>query len=477
MALLEHERALIAPHVSSLDDEVFALSSLPGGATGALFAAVESDPRDPRAVLAELRARAEREPRVPVAGRALHDSLHVIALRSSLVATRVVRDSRLVEVIERHPSLVGQAHGSGAPLFTTPTGLSPELEARYRAGAERLLATYHELLPRVAELMRGRARRDGADELELARCDARAAELLRGLLPAGVTTRFGFTAGGKALRRLVRKLLSHSLGEVRALGDSIRRATAALSPRIAEGMTASELELHRATDVGKALSTIYSPPAEELRTTRVIAQPVKLLRHDKDALERVVLALAYENSEGSWHASGILDALRYATQSELEAVVVSAVARRGELEDAPRALESSTLTFELMLDFAGFGYLQRHRVLTAHTQQLGCRLGFDLPSEISELGVSEPYVEALMGAHETWYALAQAHPQEAQYVVPSAYRVRTLWTLSLRELVRVVERRSRRGEPASVRRVAQALYRATTGVHPWLRLIARADLS
>jgi hypothetical protein len=169
-------------------------------------------------------------------GRALHDSLHVIALRSSLVATRVVRDSRLVEVIERHPSLVGQAHGSGAPLFTTPTGLSPELEARYRAGAERLLATYHELLPRVAELMRGRARRDGADELELARCDARAAELLRGLLPAGVTTRFGFTAGGKALRRLVRKLLSHSLGEVRALGDSIRRATAALSPRIADAV-------------------------------------------------------------------------------------------------------------------------------------------------------------------------------------------------------------------------------------------------
>lgn len=475
MPLLDPERALLAPHVSSLDDEVFALASLPGNVTGALFAALESDPGDPRAVLTRLvdDGTPDEARRAASRGRAAHDSLHVIALRSSLVATRVVRDTRLVEVIEQHPSLVGRAPSA----FVTPHGLRPELDARYREGSQRLLTAYHFLLPRVAELLRGRALRSGEGEAALARCELRAAELLRGLLPAGVPTRFGFTAGGKALRRLVRKLLSHSLGEVRELGEAIRRATAALSPLVAEGMAPSELERHRATDVGRALATIYSPPAEELKTTRVIAQPVKLLRHDKDALERVVLALAYENSEGTWHASGILDALRYATQSELEAVVVSAVARRAELEDAPRAFESSTLTFELMLDFASFGHMQRHRVLTAHTQQLGCRLGFELPAEISDLGVSEPYVEALMGAHETWYALAQEHPHEAQYAVPSAYRVRTLWTLSLRELVRVIERRSRRDEPASVRRIAQALYRATTGVHPWLRQVARADLS
>ena len=61
--------------------------------------------------------------------------------------------------------------------------------------------------------------------------------------------------------------------------------------------------------------------------------------------------------------------------------------------------------------------------------------------------------------------------------MPLAYRVRTLWTLNLRELFHVIELRSAKQGHASYRRIAQALYRAACTVHPWLRELIRVDLN
>jgi thymidylate synthase ThyX len=57
-----------------------------------------------------------------------------------------------------------------------------------------------------------------------------------------------------------------------------------------------------------------------------------------------------------------------------------------------------------------------------------------------------------------------------------ANRVRTLWTLNLRELFHVIELRSGKQGHASYRRVAQELYRAVIRVHPWLAKWIRADM-
>ena len=60
--------------------------------------------------------------------------------------------------------------------------------------------------------------------------------------------------------------------------------------------------------------------------------------------------------------------------------------------------------------------------------------------------------------------------------MPLAYRVRTLWTLNLRELFHVIELRSARQGHASYRRIAQGLYRTSTSVLPWLKGLIRVDL-
>ncbi len=143
----------------------------------------------------------------------------------------------------------------------------------------------------------------------------------------------------------------------------------------------------------------------------------------------------------------------------------------------PRGFEATSMTFELMLDFGAWRDLQRHRMLTPAVQRLSCRLGFDTPFELQDLGHAEPYQTALLAARDAWEALEEAHPLEAQYAVPLGYRVRALWTLNLRELFHVIELRSARQGHQSYRRIAQGLYRTAVAVHPWLKELIRVDLN
>ncbi|MEO7331246.1 MAG: FAD-dependent thymidylate synthase, partial [Minicystis sp.] len=141
-----------------------------------------------------------------------------------------------------------------------------------------------------------------------------------------------------------------------------------------------------------------------------------------------------------------------------------------------RGFEATSMTFELMLDYGAHRDLQRHRLVSRATQRLSCRLGFDTPTELAELGFADPYQDALMAAHDAWTSLLDKHPLEAQYAVPLGYKLRCLWTLNLRELFHVIELRSARGSHPSTRRLAVALFRAAGQVHPWLKEMIRVDL-
>lgn len=306
---------------------------------------------------------------------------------------------------------------------------------------------------------------------------AQACDLLRGLLPAGTRTNIGLTANARALEMLLSKMYSHPLAEVRQIAAAMHRAALHVAPTLVKYAARNEYRAGLTASIDQALRRVYTPPSDSGSATMVITQPVRLVRSDKDALERVALALTYEGADPRAHASGLVEGLRHATQHELEAIIAAAFANRGPHDAAPRGMEASSMTFELMLDYGAYRDLQRHRMLSPATQRLTCRLGFDTPSELADLGCGEPYQDALLAAHNAWQKLEADHPIEAQYVVPLAYRIRTLWTLSLRELFHVIELRSAKQGHPSYRRIAQGLYRAACGAHPWLKELIRVDLN
>jgi thymidylate synthase ThyX len=497
MLLDDAARARIAPYVSSLSDDVYAISGLPEEAVAVLFAHTADSRDDLRTSLARLLADraldvADGAPPAPrggalasarafheasVAGRASaaeHAVIHLALENVSILASRVVADLRLGSFTEKSaPFAVHDAAG-----FVEPPGLPPAARATYRGIAERLFAAYLDLLPRVTEALRARAPRpEGTSEAaHAAALHAGASSLLRGLLPAGTRTSVALTANARALETLLAKMLSHPLGEVSALAAAMRGAALQVAPALMKQAAPNAYRQGLGRSVGEVLKRVYTPPAGGGTSTIVLTQPVRLVRYDKDALERVALALAYDGSDPGAHAAGLIDGLRHASVRELTEIVTAAFAGRGPGDAAPRGLEASSMTFELMLDYGAYRDLQRHRLLSPATQRLTCHLGFETPADLVDLGFSDAFHGALLASYPAWERLEGEHPLEAQYAVPMAQRIRTLWTLNLRELFHVVEVRSAKGEHPSCRRIAHGLYRATGSVLPWLKELIRVDL-
>ncbi len=500
MALDDASRQRIAPYVSSLTDDVFALSGLPEEVIAVLFAYYSRSRDDLRTNLARLLADQElgvvdgagARPALALAtdkARAFHEKwvvgyghasvaehavIHLALENVSIVASKVVEDLRLGAFTEKSTRYVVFDQKS----YVEPPGLEGAALATYRSIVERLFAAYLDLMPRVMDALRARVPRpEGtSDAAHATAIKGQACDLLRGLLPAGARTNLGLTANARALEGLLTKMLSHPLGEVVALGEAMLRASLHVAPTLVKYAARNEHRAGLGKAVGDVLARVYTPPAGGASATMVLTQPVRLVRYDKDALERVALALAYDGSDPGAHASGLIDGLRHASARELQDVVAAAFAGRGPHDPAPRGLEASSMTFELMLDYGAYRDLQRHRLVSPATQRLTCHLGFETPAELVNLGFGDAYQEALLGVYEPWLQL-DAHPLEAQYAVPLAYRVRTLWTLNLRELFHVIELRSARQGHASYRRIAQGLYRTAGTAHPWLKGLIRVDLN
>jgi thymidylate synthase ThyX len=512
MPLDDVSRSRIAPYVTSLTDDVFALSGLPEEVIAVLFAYYSRSRDDLRTNLAKLladeeldvgaatgaggrasdgtatggsgglllaqdKARAFHEKWVVGYGHASvaeHAVVHLAVENASIIASKVIEDMRLGSFTEKSTRYVVFDQKS----YVEPPGLPPAALERYRGVAEGLFGAYLDLMPKVTAAVAARTPRpEGTSEAaHAAAVRSQACDLLRGILPAGTRTNLGITANARALSGLLSKMLSHPLGEVNALARSMHAAASQVAPTLLKHVAPSAFRRDMSKGVADALRRVYTPPAQGATATMVLTQPVRLVRHDKDALDRVALALAYEGAPGA-HAAGLMDGLRQATQGELADIVKAAFAARGPFDPAPRALESTALTFELMLDYGSYRDLQRHRLLTPATQPVGCALGFDTPSELVDLGFVEAYHAALIGMYEAWQKLDADHPHEAQYAVPLAYRVRTLWTLSLRELFHVIELRSARQGHASYRRIAQGMFRAVVSAMPWVRELIRVDLN
>lgn len=500
MPLDDAASARIAPYVSSTTDDVFALSGLPEEVIAVLFAYYSRSRDDLRTNLARLLADQEIDVVEGVAARpsfglatekarafhekwvvgyghasvAEHAVVHLALENVSIVASKVIEDLRLGSFTEKSTRYVVFDRNS----FVDLPVLGDKLHALYRSTCEQLFASYLDLMPVVTEALKARLpRAEGmTDGAYAAAIRAQACDLLRGLLPAGTRTNIGLSANARALEGLLSKMLSNPLSEVRGLATAMHRASLTVAPTLVKYARENPYRATLRECVQEKLSTIYSPGPWDTSVTSVIGQPVRLVRHDPDALDRILVALAYDGSEPNVHLRGLVEALRQATRAEREGILRASLERRGPYDAAPRAFEATTMTFEILLDYGAYRDLQRHRMLLPTTQRLTCRLGFETPAELVEFGLADSYTRTMATAIDAWEQLEAEFPLEAQYAVPLGFRIRTLWTLNLREVMHVIELRSAKQGHASYRRIAQAMYRTVIHAHPWLEGLIRVDL-
>ncbi len=249
--LTDAERARLAPHVTNLDRPVFALVSLPETVKGALFARYSRYQGTLRRLFldefADSLPEVDRPWDAGEGDRAAElyeriflgygdDSvaqlggIHVACEWVSNVLTKVLQRPRLAAYLEQSTRYI--AYDAPMPGGGYRYYRDPSLGPAYERAMDALFDTYAASLPKVAAWADAQfPPPDGEPSAAHARAiQAKALDLLRGLLPAASLSHMGIYATGQTYEQLILHLLAHPLPEARAYGRMLLDAVKAVIP-------------------------------------------------------------------------------------------------------------------------------------------------------------------------------------------------------------------------------------------------------
>ncbi len=481
----EAERTRLAPHVTNLDRPVFALVNLPETVKGALFARysryqgtlrrlfldefAESAPQGQVWEGAEGRRAAELYERIFLGygddSVAQLGGAHVAVEWVSNVLTKVLQRPRLAAYLEQSTRYIpydAPMPGGGYRYYR-----DPELGPHYEHAMDAVFDAYSTALPRVAAWVDSEFPGDDSPARRRA-IQAKALDLLRGLLPAASLSHMGIYASGQTYEQLILHLLAHPLPEARRNGQMILEAVQAVMPSFVT-------RVERPDRGGEWIAYLEGRERAADRWVRRLgldreSEPdtrpsVRLLHVDGDE-DALLAALLFEAAGVGEEETRIrLAALSGTERTELLSDLVGVRANRRHRPG--RGFEALRYRFEIVSDYGAFRDLQRHRMLTVQWQRLTPHLGAGVPDEVQAAGCGDLYRHALHVSRTEWERLVgEGREREALYALSLGYRIRYVLDLNAREAMQLIELRSGREGHPSYRAVAHEMHRLIAQVHP-----------
>ncbi len=513
-SLTPEDQERLRPYFTNLDRNIFGLM-LPQEVAGALFSRYSRSSKDLRRVFrdeflgevgagfgvarpadaAALKRAREFYDRVLVGygddSVAQLGGAHIACEEVSNVAANVIEDARIgiapLEKSTRYVRFDKRDSGGDYLYHREPRILASRHSDRYIEVMDHLFKTYSDQMEPVIEFITRRLpidqmpfrhpqtgealsvdeiRRDEtlgrwAETAYRSTLRAHACDLLRGYLPAATKTNIGLFGVGQAFEYLLTKLYSHPLSELKKMAEQMHGELNALIPSF----------------VKRARPNAYLE--ETYRETRRLAQrevaeptdgsfeAVTLVDYEDGAEEKILATILYP------HGSLPMDRLRAEVRSWDPArrtrVLDEYLKRRRHRRDKPgRALEQVNYTFDLVGNIGMYRDLHRHRILSQERQDFTVRLGYEIPHELKEIGFGGAFADSMERAAELYETIRRDLPDEAQYVVPFAYRVRWYMKMNLRELVHIAELRTMPQGHPDYRTLVQRMSRRVEAVHPAL---------
>jgi hypothetical protein len=152
---------------------------------------------------------------------------------------------------------------------------------------------------------------------------------------------------------------------------------------------------------------------------------------------------------------------------------------RGRYDELLRSFHAGQqFKFDILMDIGGFRDMHRHRRCTQIEQGFTRLHGHDTPPDISTAGLETRYNAAMQRVMQAYQKVEAALPQAALYLLPMAYRKRTLFKMDFAEALYIAELRSGAAGHFSYRNVAYAMYQEVARKHPVLaRYFRVSDIS
>jgi thymidylate synthase ThyX len=391
--------------------------------------------------------------------------VHLACEQASNILTKVLERGRLMSYLEQSTRYLGYDRRLENGLYRYYRDhdvLESRFGARYVGEMDRMFDTYGRLLPRLTEFVARQYPKtpEDTDFVYRQAIRAKALDAVRGLLPASALSNLGIYASGQAYESLLLHMRAHPLPEVRHYSqlmlDELRKVIPSFLKRVDVPERGVAWTRYLAETRGATREVIASL-VDDLATVDPREQ-VRLVAFDPDGERRVLEAIVFAHSSLSdAEACARVAGLDEAQRARLMAAYVGE--RRNRRHRPGRAFERTDYRFELVTDYGAFRDLQRHRLLTIEWQPLTVDLGYDVPPIIVDAGLAPAYEESLQRSAEFYHDLREEFPDQAQYCVALAFRIRYSMQMNAREAMHLIELRSGPQGHPSYRRVAHEMVR------------------
>jgi hypothetical protein len=129
--------------------------------------------------------------------------------------------------------------------------------------------------------------------------------------------------------------------------------------------------------------------------------------------------------------------------------------------------------FDILMDIGGFRDMHRHRRCTQIEQGFTRQHGYDTPPDVVAAGLETRYIRAMQQVNLVQIQLdarlgEASDPRAGLYLLPLAFRKRTLFKMDFAEALYIAELRSAPAGHFSYRNVAYAMYEEVARKHPSL---------
>lgn len=458
---------------------VFCLVNLPEVVKGALFSRYSRSPKSLRAILTEeflnnpnfsgidTKKAEDFYDRVLLGygddSVAELGGAHLAIEGISNIATKFVEDSRIgVSFLEKSTRYVrfDEKVNGNYQFFREPDIMSSRHADTYVQTCNMLFDAYSGLMNPITKFIEeNNPRGEESDRAYKSAVRAKACDILRGLLPASVTTNLGMYGNGRAFEYLITKMASNDLAEVRNLGEEMRIELSKVIPSFVKRADSEH---------GREMRRYLSDTRKSMEAFSVMgkasAKQIELIDNGNE--DKAMAAMLYPFSNVPF--SSILAEVRKMPHGRKEKIACEYIGRRANRRHKPgRALENVHYTFDILANYAAFRDIHRHRMLTQERQLLSTNHGYDMPKELLDSGFGGKFTECMVASRDA-FGMMEGMEKQAQYLVPMAYRIRWYMTLSLREIYFLTELRSSQQGHPDYRKIAQSIHEIAKEKSPLL---------
>lgn len=383
--------------------------------------------------------------------------------------------------------------------YFVPAFAGPALEQKYRGAIDMLFREYEVLSEGMWRYLAERTPKPAEmkeDQYERT-LRARAFDISRYLLPLAANTSLGQIVNARTLENQIARLLSDPHPEIRTLGellkqaarepahnvshrayqqfiagiadDSVQEAARQLllkpvraSATLVKYANASPYEMETRKSLRQAASALMAGAAIDP------AAAVTLLDDEPFEIE-LPTTLLYEHCHYPYRQ--VRQRVEGLSEAQRNEIIRLGFEHRGKHDELLRAFCcGQKFRFDILMDIGGYRDLHRHRRCVQIAQEFTSEHGFDVPDEIRAAGVKERFDALMHQVAATARELAAAAPDTcaADYVLPLAYRKRTLFKMDFAEVVYISELRTGVGGHISYRRIAYQMYQAVARKFPAL---------